>query len=91
MSEVNRRRLISASASRRVRSSFWFCSSSVTRQNSITPTHASSTATPWMIDQVHGCCCAAGWLNISVRSHIEPTPWLTTVSTTLSRNGTQSW
>ena len=91
MSEVNFRRPISASASLWVSSSFWFCSSSVTRQNSITPTQASSTATPWMSDQSHGSACAAGWLNISVRSHIEPTPWVTTVNSTFSRNGTQSW
>ena len=66
MSDVNLRRPISASASSRVSSSFWCCSSSVTRQNSITPMHASSTATPWMSDQSHGFACAAGWLNISV-------------------------
>ena len=28
---------------------------------------------------------AAGWLNISVRSHIEPTPWVTTVNRTVQQ------
>ena len=32
-----------------------------------------------------------GVVEHQVRSHIEPTPWLTTVNRTFSRNGTQSW
>src|SRR5919112_6675646 len=90
-SDVNWRRCTSASASSRVSRSFCSCSSSVSRQKIITPTQATSTARPCTTDHSQGFAWAAGWLNISVRSHIEPTPWLTTVNSTLNRNGTQSW
>ena len=93
MSEVNCRRLISASAvsSLRPSVSFSVCSSSVTRQKITTPTQAKSTATPWMNDHSQGCCWAAGWLKIWPPSQIVPTPWLSTVKATFQRNGTQSW
>jgi hypothetical protein len=62
----------------------------VIRQNKAIPTQANSTAMPWINDHSHGFPWAAGWLKISVCCHTDPTPWLITVKTTLSRNGTQS-
>ena len=88
---MNRRRLSSAADSCSVSRSDRCCSSSVVRQNSTTPTQAASTATPWMSDQVQGRCCAAGWLNIRSGTRLDPIPWLSTVNTMFSRNGTQSW
>ncbi len=93
MSEVNRRRPISASAviSWRPSSSFSVCSSSVIRQKITMPTQAKSTATPWMADHSHGFACPAAWLKIRFRARAVPTPWLSTVNATFHRNGTQSW
>ena len=87
---MNRRRLISASASCVVSVSERFCSSSVFFQNSTTPMQAASTAAPWISDHCHGCCCAEAWLNIRSGTKLEPIPWLSTVNTMSSRNGTQS-
>jgi hypothetical protein len=78
-------------SSRRPSASFSVCSSSVIRQKITMPTQARSTATPWMNDQTHGCCCAAGWLKICPPSQMVPMPWLRVVNPTFQRNGTQSW
>ena len=41
-------------------------------------------------DHSHGCCWAEVWLNIRSGTKLEPIPWLSTVNTMSSRNGTQS-
>ena len=86
---MNRRRLLSASSPRS--ESDRSCSLSVVRQKTITPTHAASTATPWISDQVHGCACPDACWKIRPGKAQEPTPWLRIVKTTFTRNGTQSW
>ena len=57
----------------------------------ISPTQAASTATPWTTAQVHGRCCAAGWLNMAAEAMALPSPCDSTVNATFQTNGTQSW
>ena len=63
----------------------------MTRQNSIIPTHANSTAMPWISDHSQGADCPAAVLKIRLCCQAEPIPWLITVNRMLNRNGAQSW
>ena len=80
-------RPISASASWRASSLLGSCSSSVTCQNSITPMQASEHRDAVDERPQPRVGLRRGVVEDQVRSHIEPTPWLTMVNRTF-RTGT---